>query len=325
MNSTSSHEADAIHRDSIIIDGHCDTLGRVLEGQRRLGERSTLGQWDLPRARDGGLTAQLMATFFNSPRAGTGARQTLQFIDTFYQELEAYSDLAMLAVSVEEILAAKKSGKVALILSMEGAEGLEGDLRVLRNCYRLGLRCMGITWNRRNEAADGIGEMGTGGWLTHFGMDLVKECNRLGIVIDVAHLAPAGVKDVLKLSDSPVVATHANWPHPRNLTDAQLEGIARKGGVVGATPVPPFSGEDEMHSHLSVLLDHIEHMVSVMGEDGVGLGLDSDGLGDMRVEGLEDISKLPNLTQGLVDRGYSTETIRKILGGNYLRVLSEVF
>jgi len=325
MNSTSSHEADAIHRDSIIIDGHCDTLGRVLEGQRRLGERSTLGQWDLPRARDGGLTAQLMATFFNSPRAGTGARQTLQFIDTFYQELEAYSDLAMLAVSVEEILAAKESGKVALILSMEGAEGLEGDLRVLRNCYRLGLRCMGITWNRRNEAADGIGEMGTGGGLTHFGMDLVKECNRLGIVIDVAHLAPAGVKDVLKLSDSPVVATHANWPHPRNLTDAQLEGIARKGGVVGATPVPPFSGEDEMHSHLSVLLDHIEHMVSVMGEDGVGLGLDSDGLGDMRVEGLEDISKLPNLTQGLVDRGYSTETIRKILGGNYLRVLSEVF
>lgn len=325
MNSISSHEADAIHRDSIIIDGHCDTLGRVLEGQRRLGERSTLGQWDLPRARDGGLTAQLMATFFNSPRAGTGARQTLQFIDIFYQELEAYSDLAMLAVNVEEILAAKKSGKVALILSMEGAEGLEGDLRVLRNCYRLGLRCMGITWNRRNEAADGIGEIRTGGGLTHFGMDLVKECNRLGIVIDVAHLASAGVKDVLKLSDSPVVATHANWPHPRNLTDAQLEGIARKGGVVGATPVPPFLGEDEIHSNLSVLLDHIDYMVSVMGEDGVGLGLDSDGLGDMRVEGLEDISKLPNLTQGLVDRGYSTETIRKILGGNYLRVFSEVF
>jgi membrane dipeptidase len=134
---------------------------------------------------------------------------------------------------------------------------------------------------------------------------------------------------VLELSDAPVIATHANchalWPHPRNLTDDQLEAIAKKGGLVGVVPAPPFLGKDENHSQLSVLLDHVDHMVSVMGEDGVGLGLDSDGLGDMRVEGIEDISKLPNLTQGLVDRGYSTETIRKILGGNYLRVFSEVF
>jgi len=328
MSAVGLEDVEAFHRESIIVDTHCDSLGRVMEGQRRLGERSTLGQFDLPRAVDGGLTAEALATFFNTNRPGTGSRQTLQFIDTFYGELDAYSDLAMLAVCADDVLRAKQLGKIALILSMEGAEGLEGDLSVLRVCYRLGLRLLGIAWNRRNEAADGIGEIQTGGGLTGFGMDLVKECNRLGIVIDVAHLAPAGVKDVLELSESPVVATHANchalWPHPRNLTDAQLEGIARKGGVVGTTPVPPFLGEDEMYSDLSVLLDHIDHMVSVMGEDGVGLGLDFDGVGDMRTEGIEDVSKLPNLTRGLIERGYTPEAISKILGGSFLRVFREV-
>ena len=328
MNTMGLADVEALHRKSIIVDGHCDTLGSVVRKRRRLGERSTLGQFDLPRALDGGLTAQLMATCFETNWPGSGIHQTLQFIAAYYEDLEAYSDLAMPAVCADDILRAKELGKVALILSMEGAEGLEGDLSVLRLCYRLGLRVLGITWNRRNEAADGIGEIRAGGGLTRFGVDLVKECKRLGIVIDVAHLAPAGVEDVLELSESPVVATHANcytlWPHARNLTDAQLEAIARTGGVVGVTPVPPFLGKDEMHSHLSVLLDHIDHMVSVMGEDGVGLGMDFDGVGDMRTEGIENVSKLPNLTRGLVERGYTDEAISKILGGNFLRVLREV-
>lgn len=318
-------DVEALHRESVIVDAHCDTLGQVIGGQRRLGERSTLGQFDLPRAVDGGLTAQLMAMSFNPQRAGTSARQTLQFIDSFYGELDAYSQFAMPAVCTDDILRAKELDKIALVLSMEGAELLEGDLSVLRVCYRFGLRVLGITWNRRNEAADGIGEIQTGGGLTRFGVDLVKECNRLGVVIDVAHLAPAGVEDVLELSDLPVVATHANCyalcPHPRNLTDAQLEAIARKGGVVGVTPVPPFLSANVRHSQLSVLLDHIDHMTSVMGEDGVGLGMDFDGVGDMRTGGIEDVSKLPNLTRGLVERGYTDETTSKILGGNFLRAL----
>jgi len=328
MDDVSSTRIDQLHRESIIVDGHCDTLGRVLEKQRRLGERSTLGQFDLPRALDGGLTAELMATFFNDDRVGTGARQTLQFIDAFYEEIGGYSDLAMPAVCADDILRAKELGKVALILSMEGAEGLEGDLSVLRTCYRLGLRVLGITWNRRNAAADGTAEIRTGGGLTRFGVDLVKECNRLGIVLDLSHLAPAGVEDVLEFSESPVAVTHANchalWPHPRNLTDEQLEAIARKGGIVGVTPVPPFLGEDVRHGQLSVLLDHIDHMVSVMGEDGVGLGMDFDGVGDLRTEGIEDVSKLPNLTRGLVERGYTDGAIGKILGDNFLRVFRKV-
>jgi len=320
--------AEAVHRQSIIIDGHCDTLGRVLEGQRRLGERSNIGQFDLPRALQGGLTLELMATFTSTLRPGTGARQTLQFIDVFFQELEAYPDLALQATSVDNILRSKETGKVALMLSMEGAEGLEGDLRLLRAYYRRGLRCLGITWNRRNAAADGTEERGTGGGLSRFGVDLVKECNRLGIVLDLAHLAPRGVEDVLALADGPVIATHANsyalWPHPRNLTDTQLEAIAEKSGVVGFTPVPPFLGKDQKRSDLSILLDHVDHMVSVMGEDGVGLGLDFDGVEDARVTGIEDVSKLPNITRGLVKRGYGVEAIGKILGGNFMRVFAAV-
>lgn len=317
-------DAAALHRESIVIDTHCDTLSRVIEGQRRLGERSELGQFDLPRALEGGLTAELMATFWDPKRHGNGIRQTAQFIDAFYEELDAFSDLAMPAFSARDILRAKEAGKVALILSMEGAEGLEGDLGMLRLCHRLGLRFLGITWNRRNEAADGVGETRTGGGLSEFGVALVKECNRLGIILDMAHLAPAGVRDVLEVSEAPVVVTHGNchaiWPHKRNLTDAQLEAIAAKGGVVGVTAVPAFLGSDEKSAPMAAMLDHLDHVIRVMGEEHVGIGMDFDGVRDARVVGMEDVSRLPNLTEGLVGRGYKAETVKKILGGNFLRV-----
>lgn len=318
----------ALHHESIVIDTHCDTLGRVLERQRRLGERSPLGQFDLPRAREGGLTAELMATFVSPARGGGGLRQTLQFIDAFYEELAAWPELAVQALSAEDIVRAKQANRVALLLSMEGAEGLEGDLASLRTLYRLGLRSLGITWNRRNEAADGVGERRTGGGLTEFGVALVRECDRLGILIDVAHLAPAGVRDVLRLSEAPVVATHANayalCPHQRNLTDDQLEAIARKGGVVGVVPAPPFLSDQGGPCTLALLLDHVDHMLRVMGEDHVGIGMDFDGLGELRVDGIEDVSRLPQLTAGLVERGYAPTTIQKILGGNFLRVFRQV-
>ena len=324
-----SLDAETIHQESIIIDTHCDTLGRVYEGQWRLGERSSLGQFDLPRAIDGGLTAEFMATFVDNRRPGDGIRQSLHFIDVYYEELAAFPDLALAATTTADIIRAKEEGKVALLLSMEGAEGLSGDLRALRLFYRLGLRSLGLTWNRRNEAADGTGEIRTGGGLSNFGVELVKECNRLGILLDMAHLSPAGVQDVLELSDAPVVVTHANCytlcQHPRNLTDEQLEQVAHKGGVIGVTPVPPFLENDaQKRSQLSVMVDHLDHMVRVIGMDHVGIGLDLDGVGDMRVDGIEDVSMLPNVTQELVTRGYEAGDITKILGGNFLRVLGEV-
>src|SRR5690625_4973896 len=200
-------EAEALHADAVVIDTHCDTLGRVLEGQRRLGERSRLGQFDLVRAREGGLTAEVMATFVSEERQGYGIRQSLDFIDTLYEELGAFSELARLAISSRDIREAKKAGETALILGMEGAEGLGGSIRALRMFHRLGLRVLGLTWNRRNEAADGVGEMPHAGGLSSFGRKLVAECSRLGILLDVSHLSPRGVADVLQLAEGPVVAT----------------------------------------------------------------------------------------------------------------------
>lgn len=336
MSMITTAEIEALHRDSIVIDTHCDAIGAVIAGQRRLGERSELGQFDLPRALEGGLTAEFLAIFFDPKNPGCGTKQMLRYVDTFHQEVEAFSDMAIPATTAVDIRRAKAEGKVALVLTMEGAEALEGDLASLRVCHRLGLRFLGITWNRRNEAADGVGEDRTGGGLSRFGVQLVEECNRLGIVLDLAHLAPAGVRDVLELSQAPVVVTHGNchalwpqdrqvpWPHRRNLTDDQLVAIANNGGVVGVTAVPAFLGEDEKHGQLSAMLDHVDHMVKVMGEDHVGIGMDFDGVRDARVAGMEDASKLPNFTRGLAERGYPPKTIRKILGENFLRVFEHV-
>jgi|SRR5690625_147778 len=327
--SATETDVSTLHREAIIIDTHCDTLGRVLEGQRRLGERSDLGQFDLIRAREGGLTAEVMATFVSEQRPGDGIRQSLDFIDTLYGELEAFPGLARLATRAQDVREAKENNEVALILGMEGAEGLMGSLPALRLFHRLGLRVLGLTWNRRNEAADGAGEMPHAGGLSNFGRQLVRECNELGILLDLSHLSPRGVTDVLALTDAPVVATHSNaaavYPHVRNLTDEQLEGVAATGGVVGVVPVPPFLGDYGEVAPLEPLFTHLEHMISVVGEDHVGLGLDFDGVGDMRTEGIGDVSHLFNLTSGLLQRGHSAERVKKVLGGNFLRVFEQVF
>lgn len=318
-----------LHAEAIVIDTHCDTLGRVLEGRWRLGERADQGQFDLVRAREGGLSAEVMATFVSHQRHGEPLRQSLEFIDVLHGEIAANPGRARLATRGEDVRAAKAAGEVALFLGMEGAEGLAGSLAALRAFHGLGLRVLGLTWNRRNEAADGVGELPHAGGLSSFGRALVRACDRLGILLDVSHLAPAGVADVLELAERPVTATHANaqavHPHPRNLSDAQLEAIAASGGVVGVVPVPPFLGPYEQRAPLAPLLRHLDHMIATIGDDHVGLGLDFDGVGAMRTEGIEDVAALPNLTAAMLAHGYAPDRIRKVLGGNFLRVFDAVF
>jgi membrane dipeptidase len=319
-----------LHRESIVFDAHCDTLQEVLAGKRRLSERSEEGHADLPRLREGGVTAQIFALFVSPnyfPRGAT--RQALRLLDVFYQELKENGDQLILATSATDIERAKAEDKVAGILSLEGAEALEGDLGVLRAFYKLGVRNIGLTWNLRNAAADGVDEMRSSSGLTNFGVQLVREMNRLGIMVDISHLSPTGVRDVLHVSEAPVIASHSNayalCPHRRNLTDEQLEGIASKGGVVGVTFVPSFVIEYENQATLEGVLDQIDYMVKTMGVDHVGLGSDFDGFfGSEKVRSLEDVTHLPRLTAGLVERGYSEEDVKKILGGNFLRVFREV-
>jgi len=322
-------DAVALHRDSIVCDGHCDTLLRVLEGKCQLGERSTEGHIDLPRLREGGITAQVFAVFIEDPYLPAGAcRQTLRMLDAFYGQLQQNDELLLLASRAADVERAKAEDKVAAILGLEGAESLESDLGLLRMFYRLGVRLLTVSWSRRNQAADGVYEARTGGGLTRFGVQLVEECNKLGIVLDISHLAPAGVQEVLEISSAPIVASHSNayalCPNPRNLTDAQLVGLARKGGVVGVTFVPSFITEKREEASLPRLLDHIDHIVSAVGVDHVGLGSDFDGFSPPPPAGLDAVTCMPDITVGLVERGYSEEEVRKILGGNFLRVFRQV-
>ncbi len=319
---------EELHRSSIIFDGHCDSLLRVVEGQLKLAERSAEGHLDLPRLHDAGVTAQVFAIFIEDQYLPAGAaRQTLRVLDAFYRELEANADALFLATKAADIGQAKAAGTVAAIIGCEGAECLEADLALLRVYHRLGLRLLTVAWSRRNQAADGAWESRTRGGLTNFGIKVVEECNQLGILLDISHLSPAGVEDILEVSAAPVVASHSNahalCPSPRNLTDQQLVALAEKGGVVGVTFVPSFISERQEEASLAKLLDHVDHIVKTTGIDHVGLGSDFDGFRPPAPAGLEDVTHLPGITAGLVQRGYSEEDVRKVLGLNWLRVFRQ--
>ncbi|MGQ9554120.1 MAG: dipeptidase [Anaerolineae bacterium] len=313
----------ALHRDSIVIDGHCDTILAASSQQRDFTKRSESGDVDVPRLLEGGVTAQFMALCITDEHRG--AVTALAGMDSLFSALARCLELT-LATTAADIRQAKANGKVAAILALESSDALEGELGALRMFYRLGLRCLSLTHNLRNRAGDGIFEIETGGGLSAFGRDLVVEANRLGILLDLSHLSPAGVEDVLELTQVPVVATHANAyalrPYKRNLTDEQIKGVAKKGGVVCVTYVNHFLTEDE--PTLAHVLDHIGHIASTVGIDHVGLGSDFDGFDGPRPRGLEDASMLPNLTAGLAARGYSEEDMSKVLGGNLLRVIERV-
>ncbi len=321
------NEATSLHRQAFVSDAHCDTLLDVLEGKRKLGERSDKGQIDLPRLHDGHVTAQVFAIWTPPSRYADALRYGMEAADAFLREVDANDDLIQ-ATTVDDLDAAFADGAVAGILSLEGVEPLMGSLAVLRNFHRLGLRLITLTWNFRNEAADGVKESVTGGGLTHFGRDLVEACNEMGIVLDVSHLAPAGVEDALSLSRKPVIASHSNakalCDHPRNLTDEQIKGIAATGGAVGVTFLPDFLRKDRENASVADVIDHIDYIVGLVGVEHVMLGSDFDGMGDRAPRGLEDVSKLPAITAGLLERGYSEDDIRAILGLNFRRIFAEV-
>lgn len=324
----------SLHQQAIVIDGHCDTLLRWQMQESRIlpmpaGIQETQGHIDLARLQQGGVTAQNFACYILPPFLPAQAtHHTLAMIDLFYRQVNEHPGELCLATCADDILQAKEQGMVAGLLSLEGAEGLQGSLATLRMLYRLGVRWIGLTWNHRNQAADGLGEQRTGGGLTEFGVQLVQEMNRLGMLVDIAHLAPAGVRDVFEICEGPVIASHANahalCPVPRNLSNEQLTRLAASGGVVGVTYVPGFITTGNEPATLDMLLDHVDHMVGVAGIDHVGLGSDFDGFGGAPPTGLEDVSCVPNLTAGLQERGYSDEEVLKILGGNWLRVLRQV-
>lgn len=314
--------SDALHRDAVVIDLHCDTILEVASGARDIRGRTPSGHIDLPRLREGGVDVQVFALFVHPRFAGEGFPRATQLLDAFDRLADSDPGLQR-ATSAAEIERAVEAGRIAVVLAVENATAIDGRLEHLERLYARGVRMMSLTWNNSNDLAGGAAGEVRGG-LTPLGRTVLARMEALGMVIDVSHLSEASFWGVLEASTGPLVATHSNaaglTPHRRNLSDAQLRALAVRGGIVGVNFYPAFTGG----ASLRHVLDHVDYLVQVMGAGHVALGSDFDGFSQTVVD-LEDVSRLPNLTAGLLERGHAPEAIREILGGNALRVFRQVW
>ncbi len=348
-----SERARDLHFSSIVVDTHADNLAWALDEGEDLGDDLAHRQLTLPRMRAGGVSAQFMAAWVDPARFGPEAyvRRTLDFIDAMHRTCAARPDEIELALTASDVRRIKAAGKLAAILCVEGGHSIDDDLAVLRAYHRLGVRYMTLTWNNTNNWADGLDEARHGG-LNDLGRAVVREMDRLGVIVDVSHASVKTFWDALETASKPVMASHsccaAICPHPRNLDDDQLRAIAANGGVACVTFVPQFvsdrfrlqleelgvtgreglavfnqvSGELLLPPYTNIV-DHLDHMIEVAGIDHVGIGSDF-GVLLATVEGMEDCSRLPRITDEMVRRGYHDDDIRKVLGENVLRLMETV-
>jgi membrane dipeptidase len=315
----------------VIVDGHNDL---VLHRWR--GEETT--HMDLDAAREGGFAGGFFALYVPSPPVPdpTEVPYALPLADPIpYEEAgpiadELYACLRDLPVVIATSTADFRDGAVAAIAHLEGAEAIATDLSNLEQWYDRGLRSIGITWSRSNDFAQGVpfefpASPDSGAGLTAAGRDLVRACNRLGIVVDLSHLNWAGFWDVAGLSEAPLVATHSNahalCPASRNLTDEQLRAIADAGGIVGVNFAVTFLREDGHQvpeTPISEIVRHVDYLVELMGIDHVGFGSDFDGA--VVPEELGGAAGFPKLVAALRDAGYDGDAVAKITHRNWLRV-----
>ncbi|HET7327057.1 MAG TPA: membrane dipeptidase [Nocardioidaceae bacterium] len=328
-----------LHSDSLIVEGHRDCYEQI----HRLneGEQNPVRDRLIPRLRAGGVDVVFYAiggdTIAHSNGTDRPLAATLQNIDALVDALDQDTGVEVLTEGSQ--LPTAPDGRIRIILHLEGGKPLEGDLSSLRTLYRLGVRSAQLTWNVRNELADGVLDRRTGGGLSRFGADVVTEMNRLGMLVDLAHIAETGFWHAVEITQAPLVVTHANtravFDHPRNLTDAQVRAIADVRGVVGVHCLPAYV--DPECPTLDRLVDHVVHIAELVGIEHVGLGADfptSDGPRPAREQrfprkheqltGLNEIDELPALTEVLLRRGFHETEVAAILGGNFVRVLRDV-
>ncbi len=314
------------------------------EFRLRSGEPSPLDQVILPEFEAGSIGGTVLAVGGDSREHCLGHDDpllgALGMCDAVLRDLEG-CDRAVVVQSRADLQLALASDRVWFVLGLEGCRPLRGDLSVLRMFYRLGVRCVGLTWNGRNEAADGVGVPSPGG-LTEFGRDLVAELNRLGVLIDVSHLSAPGLADVLERSTAPVCASHSNAralvEHRRNLSDEQVRAIGAKGGMVGVNFIPMFLSVGA--ATIDDISCHVLHLASLIGPDCVMVGPDwtyepwrASFSGQRSYQGLAVTitrypihrpSEMPMLAEALARAGLSDAEVEGVMGNNLVRLLNMV-
>jgi membrane dipeptidase len=340
--------AIAIHRQTPLIDGHNDYPWalRDLDPGRDFGKADISKpvpklMTDIPRLRQGGVGGQFWSVYTPSSMMGKEAtRVTMEQIDTVHRMTKQWGETFQIAYTADDVDRAFKNGKIASMIGMEGGHSIDNSLPALRMFYALGARYMTLTHSLNLAWADAATDKPEHGGLTKFGEEVVREMNRLGMLVDLSHVSPDTMEDALRVTEAPVIFSHSSAKAicnvPRNVPDNILQLVAKNGGVVMVTFVPGFisqavadfnakpeaerKGMTAPRATLSQVADHIDHIRKVAGIDHIGLGGDFDGITDV-VQGLEDVSKYPDLTAELLKRGYKDDDIKKILGLNVMRVM----
>lgn len=308
-----------------VADAHCDTLNLLLKTGTCLSSKAPSGHIDLLNLTEGCVKLQFMSAFIGSEYKPTGAlRRSMRLIDQFYRMIQSINN-GVFVKSPSDIKKFMESDKIGFLLAIEGGEVLEGQLSVLRILYELGVRSIGLTWNQRNDIAEGIWEFEANGGLTRFGKEVTLEMNRLGILIDAAHMAEKSFFDLLSVSTQPIIVSHANCyaicKHPRNLTDEQMQALAKNNGLLGITFCPEYLSEKK--SGVEDVIRHIDHACKVMGVEHVGLGSDFDGI-ETTPFGINNASSWPLISSALFKKGYLPDDIEKIMARNLINLLIKV-
>ena len=322
-----------------VLDSHCDTPSQMMRGLD-IGIAGDRSQVDLPKLKAGGVDASFFALYTSADLSeDEAATKVLEMLARVYDALDVYSEQAALALTPEDALRNKGKGLVSIFLGMENGSPIHKSLPLLRQFYRMGVRYMTLTHNGDNEIADSAAQGTRWHGLSPFGREVVDEMNRLGMIVDVAHVSDETFYDVIKCSKAPIVSTHsccrALASHRRNMTDDMIRTLADHGGVIQINFYPVFlsdlyasfyevKGEKASpRPGVSDVVNHIDHAVKVGGIEHVGIGTDFDGI-EVTPKGLDDISKLPKVFDQLKRKGYSEDQIELIAGKNFLRAFNDV-
>ncbi len=336
-----SAEAQAIHDSGLLFDGHNDLPWTVREKSNSSFAKCDLRQpqpemhTDIPRLRKGGVKAQFWSVYVPvSTALGNEAfLTTMQQIDLVHAMCAEYPDVFEIALTTDDIRRIAAAGKIASLMGVEGGHSIENSLANLQRLYDRGARYMTLTHSKNTPWADSCSDEPKSNGLSEFGREVVREMNRLGMLVDISHVSPKTMHDVLDIAQAPVIFSHSSvkaiCDHPRNVPDDVLARLPENGGVVminffSRFIVPTSDGveDDSRRGTVHDVVDHIDHAVKVAGVDHVGLGSDYDGIPSAPL-GLEDVATYPAITQLLLERGYDRESIHKILGGNVLRAMAQ--